>query len=142
MPSTHSFALTFLAAGLLMSTAALAQHDHGRAPPAAPAESAPRAKGTVLVNLVEFPPLKPGKDAEFRKWFAWSNGEYAKHKGFLGRRLLAPRNGGNYAAIVEHESFETFMAMHTSPTQAEAHKRVEPLFEGKATPKFYEVVLP
>jgi hypothetical protein len=43
--------------------------------------------------------------------------------------------------VVEHESYETFMTMHTSPTQAEAHKRVEPLFDGNPTPEFYEVVL-
>lgn len=33
------------------------------------------------------------------------------------------------------------MAMHTSPTQAEAHKRVEGLFEGTRTPRFEEVVM-
>jgi hypothetical protein len=42
---------------------------------------------------------------------------------------------------VEHESYETFMAMHTSPTRAEAYKRVEPLFDGGPTPHFYEVVM-
>ena len=34
------------------------------------------------------------------------------------------REGGNYAAAVEHEHYDTFMAMHTSPTQAEANRRV------------------
>jgi antibiotic biosynthesis monooxygenase (ABM) superfamily enzyme len=95
----------------------------------------------MIVNIVHFPPIKAGKDAEFREWFAWSNEEYAKHKGFIRRRLLKPRQGGNYAAIVEHESYETFMAMHTSPTRAEAYKRVEPLFDGGPTPHFYEVVM-
>jgi len=33
------------------------------------------------------------------------------------------------------------MAMHTSPTQAEAHKRVEPLFDGDPKPAFYEMIL-
>jgi antibiotic biosynthesis monooxygenase (ABM) superfamily enzyme len=95
----------------------------------------------MFVNIVHFPPIKAGKDAEFREWFAWSNEEYAKHKGFIRRRLLKPRQGGNYAAIVEHESYETFMAMHTSSTRAEAYKRVEPLFDGGPTPHFYEVVM-
>lgn len=95
----------------------------------------------MFVNIVQFPEVKPGKDQEFREWFAWSNGEYAKHKGFVRRRLLKPRGAGNYLAIVEHDSYETFMAMHTSPTQAEAHKRVEPLLEGGPTPRFCEVVL-
>ncbi len=95
----------------------------------------------MFVNIIHFPPLKAGKDTEFREWFAWSNQEYAKHQGFISRRLLQPRQGGNYAAIVEHESYETFMAMHTSPTQAEASQRVKPLFEGNPTPEFYEVVI-
>ncbi len=95
----------------------------------------------MFVNLVHFPPIKEGKDAEFREWFAWSNEQYARHKGFIRRRLLLPRDGGNYMAIVEHESYETFMAMHTSPTQAAAHERVTPLFAGEPTPGFYEVVM-
>lgn len=95
----------------------------------------------MFVNIIHFPPIKAGKDAEFREWFTWSNVEYAKHWGFISRKLLVPREGGNYVAVVEHESYETFMAMHTSPTQAEAHRRVVPLFEGSPTPSFYEAVI-
>ena len=95
----------------------------------------------MFINVIFFPPIKAGKDAQFREWFAWSNQEYAKHKGFISRKLLRPRDGGNYVGLVEHESYETFMAMHTSPTQAEANVRVKPLFDGGPTPKFYEVVM-
>ncbi len=77
----------------------------------------------MFVNIIQFPAIKAGKDAEFREWFAWSNAEYTKHKGFISRKLVKPREGGHYVGIVEHESYETFMAMHTSPTQAEAAKR-------------------
>ena len=95
----------------------------------------------MFVNIIHFPPIKPGKDAEFREWFAWSNKEYAKHKGFISRKLLKLREGGNYAAIVEHESYETFWAMHTSPTQVEAGKRVLPLLEGEPSAAVYEAVV-
>jgi heme-degrading monooxygenase HmoA len=95
----------------------------------------------VFVIIVRFPPVKPGKDAEFREWFAWSNVEYAKHKGFISRRLLSARDGGGYAAVVEHESYETFMAMHTSSAQSEAHRRVQPLMDGDPSPCFYDVVV-
>jgi len=95
----------------------------------------------MFINIIQFPPIKPDKDAEFREWFAWSNEQYAKHKGFISRKLLLPRGGGNYLGLVEHESYETFMAMHTSPTQAEAHQRVEPLLDGSPGPEFYEVAL-
>ena len=96
----------------------------------------------MFVVIVNFPLIKAGKDDEFRKWFAWSNQEFAKHKGFINRRLLKPLKEGNYAAVVEHESHETFMAMHTSPIHDEAGKKVEPLLDGHPTPRFYEVIDP
>ena len=94
----------------------------------------------MFINIIHFPPIKEGKDAEFRDWFTWSNQQYAMHSGFISRKLLRPHEGGNYAAIVEHDSYATFMAMHTSPTQAEANQRVKPLLDGSPTPMFYEVI--
>lgn len=95
----------------------------------------------MFVNIVQFPAVKAGKDAEFCEWFAWSSQEYAQHKGFISRKLVKPREGGNYVGIVEHESYYSFMAMHTSSTQAEAAKRVRPFLDGDPTPKFYEVIV-
>lgn len=94
----------------------------------------------LLVNIIHFPPVKPGKDEEFREWFAWSNEKYEDHEGFISRKLLKPRENGNYVGVVEHKSYETFMKMHTSSDQAEARKRVDSLLEGDPTPKFYEVI--
>jgi heme-degrading monooxygenase HmoA len=95
----------------------------------------------VFVNIVRFPPIKCGKDAEFRDWFAWTNEEYAKQEGFVRRRLLKARDSDAYAAIVEHQSYETFMAMHTSPLQAEARRRVQDFLDGDPSPAFYDEVL-
>jgi antibiotic biosynthesis monooxygenase (ABM) superfamily enzyme len=95
----------------------------------------------MFVNIVQFPKIKEGKDREFRQWFEDSNRAYAGHPGFIRRILLQPREGGNYVAIVEHESHETFMAMHTSSTQADLRQRVDPLFEGNPRPTFYNVVI-
>ncbi|MBI5487081.1 MAG: antibiotic biosynthesis monooxygenase [Deltaproteobacteria bacterium] len=95
----------------------------------------------MFVNIVKFPKIREGKDRAFREWFTWSNERYSKHQGFIRRRLLQPSEGGEYSAIVEHESRDTFMAMHTSPTQAEAHERVEPLFDGGPSPEFFETVI-
>lgn len=95
----------------------------------------------MMVNIVQFPKIKAGKDADFRQWFEDSNRAYAKHPGFIRRILLQPREGGNYVAIVEHESHDTFMAMHTSSTQADLRQRVQPLFEGNPQPTFYDVVI-
>jgi heme-degrading monooxygenase HmoA len=96
----------------------------------------------MFVNIVEFPPIKNGKDDEFKKWFAWSNTMYEKFDGFISRRLLKPTRGKkNYAAIVEHESEGTFMAMHTSEERQKAWEKVEPLLDGSPTPAFYDVII-
>ncbi len=95
----------------------------------------------MFVVIINFPPIKAEKDAEFLEWFASTNKEFASYRGFIGRRLLRPIKGGNYAAIVEHESQETFMAMHNSPAHDEAAKRVRPLFDGNPTPLFFEVII-
>ena len=95
----------------------------------------------MFVVIINFPPIMKGKDAEFREWFALTNKEFANHKGLIGRRLLKPVKGGNYAAIVEHESQETFRAMNKSPAHAEAGKRVGPLFDGSPSPQFYDVII-
>ncbi len=95
----------------------------------------------MFVVIINFPPIMAGKDAEFLEWFASTNKEFAKYKGFIGRRLLRPQKGGNYAAIVEHESKETFMAMHNSSAHDEAAERVGSLLDGSPTPQFYEVIV-
>jgi heme-degrading monooxygenase HmoA len=81
--------------------------------------------------------LKKEKDSEFRDWFVWTNQKYAKHNGFISRKLLNPTRNGTYAIIVEHESLESFLAMYNSSTQVEAYERLEPLFNGGLIPNFY-----
>jgi len=94
----------------------------------------------MFVVIISFPPIKDGKDAEFQQWSALSNQAFSDFEGFISRKLLKPVEGGNYAAIVEFENQAAFLAMHRSPTHDEAGERVRPLFDGKPTPKFYEVV--
>ncbi len=95
----------------------------------------------MFVALISFPPIKEGKDAEFRDWFASSNETFSHHKGFIRRTLLKPLGEGNYAAIVEFEDKAAFEAMHGSPDHDMAGKRVRPLFDGNPTPHFYEVAI-
>jgi heme-degrading monooxygenase HmoA len=94
----------------------------------------------MFVVVISFPPIKAGKDAEFRQWFAASNRVFSTSKGFIGRKLLRPVEGGNYAAIVEFADQAAFQAMHSSPAHEQAGAQVKPLFEGTPTPKFYEVI--
>jgi len=93
----------------------------------------------MFVNIIEFPPIKEGKDVEFREWFEWSNTVYASFRGFISRRLLKSTEEGNYVGLVEHESEETFMAMHLSDERQKAWAKVEPLLKGSPTPSFYNV---
>lgn len=95
----------------------------------------------MFIVIISFPPIKPGREGEFEEWFASSNQEFSKFQGFIRRRLLKPTEGGNYAAIVEFENREAFQAMHTSPAHDEAGELVKPLFDGRPTPHFFEVVI-
>lgn len=94
----------------------------------------------MFVNMIKFPAIQEGKDEEFRKWFEWSNEVYAGFAGFISRRLLKSKDG-TYVGLVEHETEETFMAMHLSPERQKAWERVEPLLQGSPTPTFYTVVI-
>ncbi len=100
--------------------------------------------GTTIVTFLMVFLIQNTQNRETKivtlQWFEDSNRAYAKHPGFIRRILLQPREGGNYVAIVEHESYETFMAMHTSSTQADFRQRVQAIFEGNPRPTFYDVV--
>jgi len=93
-----------------------------------------------FVNLIKFPAVKPGKEKEFREWFGRSSELFAKHRGFISRTLLkSTEETEQYAAVVEHESKETFMAMHLSDERQRLFKKVETLIDGMPEPDFYEV---
>ena len=95
----------------------------------------------MIVAIIHFPPVKAGKEQEFLEWFDWSNREFAKLKGFIERKLLKPQAGGRYAAILELESQDDFLAMGASDAHAEAGKKVLPLLDGRPSPDLYDVVM-
>jgi heme-degrading monooxygenase HmoA len=94
----------------------------------------------MFINIMQYPPIPTDQEEKFRQWFKWTNQEYAKQPGFISRRLLKARKQGTYAAIVEHESYDTFLAMHKSPTQAIAHERLSSILDGGPTAQFYELI--
>ncbi len=93
----------------------------------------------MFINFVEFPPIKEGKEQDFKDWFNESNAIFSKFDGFVSRRLLVSAKG-SYAGLVEHQSKETFLKMHNSKEQAELHAKAAPMFNGEPRPSFYEVV--
>ena len=76
----------------------------------------------MFVTIVNFPPVKTGKHGEFFEWFMKTNKDFEQQYGFIRRKLLKPMNGSTYAALIEHESYETFMAMHKSDELLEVVK--------------------
>ena len=105
-------------------------------------DSALAGKPGTFVNLIDFAPLKPKKEEAFHDWFSRSSMVFAKHPGFISRTLLGPIKGSRrYAAVVEHESKETFMDMQLSDDRVELFRQVEPLVLGPSTPYFYESLL-
>ena len=65
---------------------------------------------------------------------------FTKHPGFISRTLLKPIERGNhYAAVVEHESKDTFMDMHLSDDREELFHQVEPLVLGASKPSFLRI---
>jgi quercetin dioxygenase-like cupin family protein len=94
-------------------------------PAAESSQSVIAGKTGTFVNLVDFAPLKPGKEEIFREWFRNSSEVFAKHPGFLSRTLLGPIEGGSrHAVIVEHESKETFMDIHLSDDREQLFQQV------------------
>jgi len=94
----------------------------------------------VFVNLIHFPPIKPGKEAAFLEWFDESNRRFSVFPGFIRRVLLRSLKTGAYIGLVEYDSKETFMAMHHSPAQAELRALARAIFEGDPDPTFHETV--
>ena len=111
-------------------------------PEEAAREAAIGGRPATFVNLVDFAPVKPGKQEAFLEWFRRSSEVFARHPGFISRTLLGPIEGGSrYAAIVEHESKETFMDMHLSDDRAQLFQEVEPMVLGASAPHFYEMLI-
>ena len=95
----------------------------------------------MFVVIVHFPPVAAGREAEFEQWFGRSNALLSQCEGFLARRLLRDEDG-HYTGLVEHESRETFAAMHESSQHSEAYALLDgEILEGPRSPRFYDVVV-
>ena len=95
----------------------------------------------MFVVIVHFPPVAAGREAEFEQWFGRSNALLSQCEGFRARRLLRDEDG-HYTGLVEHESRETFAAMHESPQHSEANALLDgEILEGPQSPRFYDVVV-
>ena len=93
----------------------------------------------MFVAVVQFPAVRPEDEEAFRDWFAWSNELLGSVEGLRDRRLLRDTFGG-YAAIVEHDSAETFAAMHAAPVADLVHRSLRGLLATGPSATMFEVV--
>jgi heme-degrading monooxygenase HmoA len=94
----------------------------------------------MFVAIARFPEVPSPREEEFLAWFAWSNGQLGEIDGLVGRRLLRAADGA-YTALVEHQSAETFAAMHTTEAASQVHARLREILEGEPAATKYEVVV-
>lgn len=95
----------------------------------------------MFVAIVNYPKIKEGQEDAFKSWFKWSTAEFSKSPGFIRRSLMIAEKEGEYACLVEMESKESFMALHSQPVHAQAAEKAIELFEGRAVPTFYTIVI-
>lgn len=94
----------------------------------------------MLVAIAQFPVVPTEREDAFEAWFAWSNEQLREIDGLTGRRLLRAADG-TYSALVEHQSDETFAAMHTSEVAGRVHARLEDILDEGPRATKYEVLL-
>ena len=93
----------------------------------------------MFIALARFPDVAAQIDEEFREWFVWSNEMVTDIAGLKRRRLLRTPEGA-YAALVEHDSAETFAAMHTTEAAAQIQSALRRILTKAPEATQYEVV--
>ena len=94
----------------------------------------------MFIAIAQFPEVPTEREVQFEAWFAWSNDLLREIEGLQGRRLLRAADG-TYTALVEHQSAETFAAMHTTEVASRVHARLGELLGDEPRATKYEVVV-
>ncbi|WP_407343443.1 antibiotic biosynthesis monooxygenase family protein [Pengzhenrongella phosphoraccumulans] len=93
----------------------------------------------MFVAIASFPEVPTDRRDEFHAWFAWSNAQLRGTDGLEGRRLLRTTEG-TYVALVEHQSAETFAAMHATEQATRVQARLAEILTASPRAAKYEVV--
>lgn len=94
----------------------------------------------MFVAMARFADVRNEREQEFQAWFAWSNEQLREIDGLKGRRLLRAPDG-SYTALVEHQSAETFAAMHTTEVATLVHARLADIVSDQPQATTFEVIV-
>ena len=92
----------------------------------------------MFVAIVEIV-LKDEKKDDFKTWITDSNKTLSKFDGFVSRRLLESRDGGN-RIMVEFKDMESFQKMHSSPEHSQLAKQLPEFMAQPPQRNFFQVV--
>jgi hypothetical protein len=97
-----------------------------------------RRRASRFVSLVFFPPVRQGADTAFRRWF-WRFGDFCAGLSRSHRRsLLWPMQGGNYAAVLEHDGAADPSQRQAGPGRTAAAHWARPLLDGDPRSRSFE----
>ena len=95
----------------------------------------------MIIGIVNFPAVKPGREKDFLDWFSWSNLHFAEQQGFISRRLIKLiGEPEKYAAIIEFENAADFSEVARQPFHGESARRLAGLLTAMPKPEIYEEV--
>ena len=83
--------------------------------------------------------LKQGQEDELARYIKETNAILSKIDGFISRRLLRSHDG-SYRILVEHESQETFQAMHKNPEHDKVRAKLFEFIDPEIKKSLYTVV--
>lgn len=94
----------------------------------------------MFVATIRFPAIPEGRVQSFLDWFTWSNDVLCGTAGLRQRRLLRSADN-SYAAIVEHDSAETFAQMHHTEEASRIQARLATILDERPQAMTYEVAV-
>jgi len=92
----------------------------------------------MFVAIVEIV-LKDEKKDDFKTWITESNKTLSKFDGFVSRRLLESRDGGN-RIMVEFQDMASFQKMHSSPEHSQFANQLSEFMAQSPQRNFFQVV--
>lgn len=92
----------------------------------------------MFVATIRFPDVPEDRLPQFLEWFTWSNDVLRDTEGLRQRRLLHGADG-TYAAIVEHDSSESFAQMHRTEEASRIQERLATILDERPKATVFEV---